>query len=420
MSNHPDWENENFDDFIRRSVEETDIPFDPKAWQAMEQKLNAAAGGKKNAGKGGYAGKRIAGLAIALLLLSGLGWIVFLSPPGQEQTAEKMQLSEKLTNAGDAGASFLVNKKKKQPAPEPDKSAAKGEKQIIQEEETASHSAGKSLLSGEESLLMKTAERAKGEEPQARALSGAKEQQATTEMKLVEKKGWIPFKRMEPDVQPVALGQPEREEAAVIPPKVREVPLSLSLSLAPDFSGTAQTGSMKTGAGIGLHLEYKIRQRLSIVSGAFYSKKNYLTDNSLSPYGQSGGYGPEPEHIDASCAVIDIPLNLRFYALNGHRHKIFLSGGISSYFMLSEDYTLVYNSGYYKDYTYEVRNENRHFFAIYNLSAGYERNLTSRWALQLEPFIKIPARGVGMGFIKLKSMGAFVHLKYKIGKQKVK
>lgn len=199
--------------------------------------------------------------------------------------------------------------------------------------------------------------------------------------------------------------------------KIRKgFPLSVSFSVAPDFTGTGQRGSSKFGAGVGVFLEYEFLPNWALLSGAFYSQKNYLADNSFSPYGKSWDYRRAPDFIDASCGVIDIPLNLRYYFFNKSRHSVFLSAGASSYIMKSEDYTYVYEDYGYDDYTYSVDNQNKHFMAIYNLSFGYHRSLGQHWSLQLEPFIKVPAKGVGIGAVKLNSMGAFVHLNYKIGR----
>ncbi len=517
MSNHPDWEDDNFDDFIRRSVEDPQIPFNPGAWEAMEQKLDAdaAAAGENSAGKKGGKGGRIAGLGIAVLLLSGLGWFVFSGKSMSSTGGEKMEVIQKAdqyqptengnpeelvtnpeklgeevareeTNSQSPAARGEAVKKSPQPATEeksrqvqerskginlpagtvvrpasPTAAASESNKSRAQPAPGKKPmAAGKPKLTEKELLPEKAGQKAGQGDPSAGALivlpvaskeqagisglktlarenrkafnagegaieplrkagveaAGAQEDARAGSLRFPEKKAWIPFLLAEPgwNLMPVVQKEASAEETVVVDSRANDGRFSVSLTFLPDFSGTAQEGSMKMGAGFGVHLEYSIWQRFSVVSGVTYSKKNYLTDNSFSPYGKFWDYRPDPDHIDASCGVIDIPLNLRFYALNGSRHRVFLSGGLSSYLMLSEDYTLVYTHGNWKDYTYEVRNKNQHLFAVYNLSAGYERNFAGHWAVQLEPFMKIPARGVGIGSVKLNSMGAFIHLKYKI------
>ena len=85
--------------------------------------------------------------------------------------------------------------------------------------------------------------------------------------------------------------------------------------------------------------------------------------------------------------------------------------------MLTEDYVYQYKGhGYQKPYSYEhfERNKNRHYFKVANLSLGYERALSKRWALQVEPFVKVPVAGVGFGKIKLASTGMFMTLNYRL------
>lgn len=529
MSKHPDLEDASFDDFIRQSMQEPPIPFDPKAWEAMEQKLDALSGGQSNGQKGGSKGGRIAGLVAVLLMLSGLAWFVFsgeekqdMGTEGNQQSvvlSEQVPMEEKEPAINSATKSVPAENTKETPVQEevigPSSSTASAsdvlngsEKSIKEKNEFLAQKSGRKVTIAENSAIAEgkveavaaaekkdvdritatnrylpapgsdaqlrksavaatgpsegfrkqtndgevqavttpeglkeeeqltfgkgankavvvngilRAETASGGEISETAISsvGGSEEQETKVLTSIERRNWLPLVFGEPilSLYPLTEKEAREETRVVVPPsKAQEGPFSVSVTLAPDFTGTGRQGSTKMGAGVGLQFEYKILARLSVVSGAFYSKKNYLTDNSFSPYGKFWEYRPEPDHIDASCGVIDIPLNLRYYALIGTKHRLFLSGGMSSYFMQSEDYTLVYTDGQWEDYTYEVRNQNHHLFAVYNLSAGYERNISSRFALELEPFMKIPAQGVGIGSVKLNSMGAFVHLKYKISR----
>lgn len=90
--------------------------------------------------------------------------------------------------------------------------------------------------------------------------------------------------------------------------------------------------------------------------------------------------------------------------------------GLSSYLMLKEKYDLEYKSYNYGGNAYgnslEVQNKNKHYLNIVNLGIGYERVLTDRLSLQVEPYLKLPLSGIGEGNITLKSAGAFVGLKY--------
>lgn len=511
MSKHPNNEQENFDDMIRRKLEEYPLEFDSEAWSAMEKKLDKEEGG--GAMSGGM--RKIAGVLVFLLVLSFGGWYL-LGNSGAEvgntgyQSEEQLQkegatvegaavakdeegvpdaVSEKIetgssaaeklevreledkenrgselvqkTDGSESTGKETVDNLKELSAKDQVKLKLKDEGRNVtssnSEKEAASSarpgisSAGKqpksSLAAYEvihqdvqpeeepvedekelQQILLPESEVGKDRDQYLIAKSGSDATglrgRSGQSYPALQRKNWVPFFIMVDSVAPynaeVENEKKGKKKNIIVPDENRRsrrgLPLSVSVTLAPDFTGTEQKESTKIGAGAGLLLEYEFLPNWSLLAGAFYSKKNYLADQAFSPYGKFWDYRPAPNYIDASCGVIDIPLNLRFYALNRNRNRLFLSAGASSYLMKSEDYTLVYEDSYYEDYTFSVKNENKHFLAIYNFSVGYQRNLSSHWSLQVEPFMKIPAKGVGIGSVKLNSMGAFLHLKYSFRK----
>jgi hypothetical protein len=53
-------------------------------------------------------------------------------------------------------------------------------------------------------------------------------------------------------------------------------------------------------------------------------------------------------------------------------------------------------------------------FSHLNVSAGYERAFGKRLSWQVEPFVKVPLKGVGYYKLNLISTGAFFSLRYKL------
>jgi len=185
---------------------------------------------------------------------------------------------------------------------------------------------------------------------------------------------------------------------------------NLSIQAAPDLSGVKLNQVGKAGQAIGIGVEYFLRPRFSVASGAFYSFKPYTTEG-----GDLGGYGKQPDRVIGECDVFDIPLNLRFYPIEGKLQRVFASVGLSSYLMLKEHYKLEYQNtgtGYPYSREIEVNGANNHFFGVVNVSVGYERKLGNQVSIQVEPYFKVPINGVGEGDISLKSAGLFVGLKY--------
>ncbi|MEO0556293.1 MAG: hypothetical protein AAF149_24125 [Bacteroidota bacterium] len=185
---------------------------------------------------------------------------------------------------------------------------------------------------------------------------------------------------------------------------------SIGLEFSPDLSTVGLRGVDDPGYTVGLHAEYHLSSRLSISGGVSYSKKIYFADEDIGSY---PGSNPNwtLERVDGNCDVIDVPINLSYYLKGYDQSGFVFSGGLSTYFMLTEDYDIIYN-GPWPDGSQFVRNENQHFLGILNVSVGYRKRLSPILSLQAEPFIKIPVQGIGAGDLDLYTSGIRFILKY--------
>lgn len=186
---------------------------------------------------------------------------------------------------------------------------------------------------------------------------------------------------------------------------------AVSVFASADFSTTRLDGFSKPGTMAGIGLEYYFNERWSFQTGAVFSVKKYTALGSEYQNPSWATYY-DITNINATCKVVDIPLNVRRYFATQSGDNFFASTGISSYLMLSEDYDYQYE-GYHPNWPdhYGVKNQNQHYLGVLNLSVGYERMLTSHLILGLEPFAKVPLAGVGVGKVKLLSFGANLSLK---------
>jgi hypothetical protein len=196
------------------------------------------------------------------------------------------------------------------------------------------------------------------------------------------------------------------------------LPISLSLSAGPEFNSSGAIVGGKTGFSGGIGVSIGVFKRISLQTGLKYSVKDYGTDN----YGYSFK-NPRIKsiisEIDASCAVLEIPLIASYQVMEDSRKSIDINAGMSSYFMLKEDYTFRYTaeSGI-KDRVQHVSGKNQHYFGVVDLSATYYVKLKKKkFKLGLEPFVKIPLTGVGEGRVNLKSSGVSLKLRYDLGKK---
>lgn len=178
---------------------------------------------------------------------------------------------------------------------------------------------------------------------------------------------------------------------------------------APELSTVRGAGAQRVGHSAGIQIEYLLLPRLRLDVGLLSSMKYYRA--------HAEDYtSPRPpmypiDHVDATCRITDIPVNLRYDAWQGVRYRAYGSVGLSSLLMRDEQYHYSY---YGTTYTrnWQVKKGSKHLFSVLNLSAGLERQLTPRWSLQAEPYVKLPLGGVGAGKVRLSSGGVFFGLKY--------
>ncbi len=195
-------------------------------------------------------------------------------------------------------------------------------------------------------------------------------------------------------------------------------PITLSINVGPDFNSTENAIGGKSGMAVGVGINIPLSKKLSVQTGINYGSKNYEAqgydytfNNPNTMYLITG--------IDASCKVLEIPLRASYSIGINHKNSIDVNAGLSSYIMLKENYRFRYTAASgRKDRFLEEKNANQHYLSVIDLSATYNIKLKNkRFALGLEPYVKIPLSGIGEGSVPLKSSGISLKLNYELSKK---
>ncbi|RFS16255.1 hypothetical protein [Emticicia sp. C21] len=190
--------------------------------------------------------------------------------------------------------------------------------------------------------------------------------------------------------------------------------LNIRLAISPDLSFIPSNKIFKVGNNWAAILEYRFNNRMSIQTGVIRSMKYY---GALPSQYEWNAYWTMPsplKDIDATCKMLDIPLNLRYDISQKPNSRWFVSGGFTSYIMLKEVYRYNYENPYdpnIKRKSWEGKT-GAYPFSVLNLSVGYERQLFRRLTFQAEPFYKAPLGKVGYGKVRLATAGIFFSVKY--------
>ena len=194
--------------------------------------------------------------------------------------------------------------------------------------------------------------------------------------------------------------------------------LNLRLSVSPDFSIVTVDEIARLGSNWVALLEYRFNNRFSLHTGVIRSTKYY--DSYPESYEWPSNWSQPPILIDinATCKMLDIPLNVRYDITQKTNSRWFVSSGLTSYVMLNEKYTYNYENPSdpkikWRDWQGKT---GPYYFSVLNFSFGYEHQLFRRLSLQAEPFLKVPIGKVGFGKVNLSTIGIFISAKYPIAR----
>lgn len=435
------WEANDIDQAFKQAAENADFPYEPGSWAALNGRLVSAQ----------RAAMRVKVIAIGsiLFLLTVAGYLLFdginssivqksskesedqkittsvieKNTSGNENLAEFSQTqdlpsnntSTNIDNKVNSGPPLENSSNDKDEDPGGNTSTLKTSSPTVDIPSKVADSSGSYLAQKE--LKVNRVTTPQDWEPNGRATSNLLRNNPNTLidfMSLPAKRTALPSQIfVVNDNRPLSTKNVDITQVKTIRPNSnRGSRFSIGVSLAPDFSGVSFKGN-KAGFGIGATVAYSLSRKFSLSGGLFYARKNYGIKDELGSYGYLWSQIQKPQGIDAQCQVFEIPINLRFNLISTPKNSVFISSGLSTYFMKRENYVFTYTSeGPNAVPGIDIKGENNHIMSIYNLSFGIQRRLTDRFGLEIEPYLKVPIAGIGLWDVNLTSSGAIVTARY--------
>ena len=209
------------------------------------------------------------------------------------------------------------------------------------------------------------------------------------------------------------------EETAKAPQKKtvkqKERGLYLGVMISPDISTVKFQSVKKTGVSMGIIAGYQVNKKLSIESGIAWAIKNYY---SKGEYFSTDRVYSNPnakiKSVAGVCNMIEVPVMIKYDLTTSFS----ISGGVSSYFMKKEDYDyiIVYNNGQPYPHSSTYKNSSTDLAAVADFAVGYNRQIKKGVTLRIEPYIKVPLKGVGIGSLPIMSTGLNLGVTKKISR----
>jgi hypothetical protein len=197
---------------------------------------------------------------------------------------------------------------------------------------------------------------------------------------------------------------------------------SVAMVLSPDYSSTEMGNFTSPGKSFGLLASFNISKRLSVSSGLFRSSKLYTGyGRDYQPpdgYWQRKTNGVVPDEINGACDVWEIPLMIQYAVIQRPKSRIYGSAGMTSYLITHEKYDYCFNNpNPGAASSWSTNGSTTYPFNVGYFAIGYEHRVNSHFAVGIEPFMKVPFKGMGWSHVNIYSTGAYLTARYRFLKK---
>jgi len=175
---------------------------------------------------------------------------------------------------------------------------------------------------------------------------------------------------------------------------------------APELMSVKFQPVNKTSLNIGLLTGYKLNNRFSIELGFMLAHKYYYSDGKYINKNAIRRDNSEILKVNAYNDVTEIPLGVRYDIRSSKNAKLFAGIGVVSYIIHKQQYTYVYTKQGQQMEGVKYNNKAANYwFSNAQLSAGYEQRVGKIGEIRVEPYYRIPLKGIGIGDLHVTSVG---------------
>ena len=192
-------------------------------------------------------------------------------------------------------------------------------------------------------------------------------------------------------------------------PSQRKKGFYIGAAGGPDISNVKSGYFSYIGDQAGLLFGYGLLKKISFETGVLWNEKYYSSEGkhfNMSQIRSSMPAGMEIVSLESHVSLIELPLSVRYDFLQKANYKLVVSGGVSCYIMTKERnlYNATVNGNAEKMlgvyHTYDCG-----WPAVAELSVGYDRIVFKNLNIRIEPYVKLPLQGIGVGNLPVSSAG---------------
>jgi hypothetical protein len=188
----------------------------------------------------------------------------------------------------------------------------------------------------------------------------------------------------------------------------------LGLAIAPELT-SVKFQSSKKSSNAGLLIGYNLNDKLNIELGIMLARKYYYTDGKYVAPNSIRHDDSKILAVNANSSITEIPLTVQYNFKNNNNTRLFASAGAVSYVIHKEHYNYTFTKNGEQQQGLKYYNKASHdWFANMQLSLGYEYSLNKSCSVRVEPYYRIPLRGIGISDLPVTSVGLNIAFTKKI------
>ncbi len=186
--------------------------------------------------------------------------------------------------------------------------------------------------------------------------------------------------------------------------------------VAPEYTTVKYQPGSKIGFTFGGLFGYKLSKFVSVEAGIAVGKKYYTSDGKYFNSDVSWVRNWDKVlSISGYATLTEFPVTIRYNFKPSREGNFFVATGLVSYVVHQENYNyLVDKNGSQYSITKTPVVSTTNFLSDVSVSGGYESSLGNLCNFRIEPYYRIPLKGIGIGGLPITSIGLNIGVTKKI------
>jgi hypothetical protein len=176
--------------------------------------------------------------------------------------------------------------------------------------------------------------------------------------------------------------------------------------IAPELISVKFQPVKRTSFNLGVLIGYRLTDKIGLELGATLAHKYYYTSGKYIAPNSIRGDNSTILNVDAFTSITEMPLTLQYTIKNEKNTRFFASAGCVSYVIHKEHYNYTYTKNGEENQSIKYYNKaSNNWFSNAQVSVGYQYSVNKIGNIVIEPFYRIPLKGIGISDLPITSIG---------------